>query len=321
MRHKKRIGSLAATLVAAVALGFTASAGADWPTGDITYITNFNPGGESDITARMQEPTFKKISGHGFIYQYRVGAGGAAGWAQLNRITADGSAIMGINTPHIFLQPLAGNVGYRTEDVNVVYIFQLTPYALVVPKDSPIKDLEDYMERAKAAPGTITVAGTGTNSAPHVAKETFDHLAGVQTTYVPFTGTAAASAALLGRQVQAQWAFTTVGVQQGDQVRMLAVAMDERHPLFPDVPTFKEKGIDFTGGARRGVAVPNGVPEEMRHQISDVFARVNRDPDLRKRMEDAGYVLLDVPYSEMAEYSRELSTHYQEIARLLGMIR
>jgi hypothetical protein len=84
-------------------------------------------------------------------------------------------AIMGINTPHIFLQPLAGNVGYKTEDVNVVYIFQLTPYALIVPNDSPIKDLDDYIARAKAAPGTITVAGTGTNSAPHVAQESFDH--------------------------------------------------------------------------------------------------------------------------------------------------
>ncbi len=316
-----RLSSLAVACVAALSLGFAATASAEWPSGDVTYITNFNPGGESDITARMQESTFKKITGHGFIYQYRVGAGGAAGWAQLNRITSDGSAIMGINTPHIFLQPLAGNVGYKTEDVNVVYIFQLTPYALIVPKDSPIKDLDDYIARAKAAPGTITVAGTGTNSAPHVAKESFDHFAGIQTTYVPFTGTAAASAALLGRQVQAQWAFTTAGVQQGDQVRLLGVATEERHPLFPDVPTFKEKGIDFTGGARRGVAVPNGVSEEMRQQMSDVFAKVNQDPDLRKRMEDAGYVLLDIPYSEMAEYSRQLSENYQQVARLLGMIR
>jgi tripartite-type tricarboxylate transporter receptor subunit TctC len=311
----------AAVGVALSALGLVSVASAaEWPARDVTYITNFNPGGESDVTARMQEPYFKKVTGHGFIYQYRVGAGGAAGWAQLNRLPADGHTIMGINTPHIFLQPLAGNVGYQTDDVNVVYLFQLTPYALIVPADSPIQDLDDYIARAKAGPGTITVAGTGTHSAPHVAQESFDHLAEITTTYVPFTGTAASTAALLGRQVQAQWAFTTVGVEQGRQVRLLGVAMEERHPLFPDVPTFREQGIDFVGGARRGVAVPAGVSEEVRQQISDVFAEVNQDPELRKKMEDGGYVLLDVPYAEMAEYMNGLAENYQEVGRLLGMI-
>jgi tripartite-type tricarboxylate transporter receptor subunit TctC len=97
--------------------------------------------------------------------------------------------------------------------------------------------------------------------------------------------------------------------------------MDERHPLFPDVPTFREKGIDFVGGARRGIAVPAGVPEDLRQQISDTFARVNQDPDLRKRMEEAGYVLLDIPYSQMAEYKQQLKEHYLEVGRMLGMVR
>ncbi|MEX0731627.1 MAG: tripartite tricarboxylate transporter substrate binding protein [Aquisalimonadaceae bacterium] len=316
-----RFSKKAAACVAALSMGWGLASAADWPTDDVTYITNFNPGGESDVTARMQEATFKKVTGQGFVYQYRVGAGGAAGWAQLNTLSGNGSTIMGINTPHIYLQPLAGNVGYQTEDVNVVYMFQLTPFALVVPKDSPIKDLEDFVARAKAGPGTITVAGTGTNSAPHVAQESFDHFAGIKTTYIPFTGTAAASAALLGNQTQAQWAFTTVGVEQGDRVRLLGVAMEERHPLFPDVPTFREKGIDFVDGARRGVAVPSSMPEEMRQQVSDVFAKVNQDPDLRKQMEDAGYVLLDVSYADMPDYSRTLAKNYREIGRMLGMIK
>src|SRR3546814_9761884 len=72
---------------------------------------------------------------------------------------------------------------------------------------------------------------------------TFDKAVGIKTTYIPFTGTSATTAALLGKQVKAQWSFTTVGVEQQDNVRMLGVAMEERHPLFPDVPTFKEKGI------------------------------------------------------------------------------
>src|SRR3546814_7091962 len=95
----------------------------------------------------------------------------------------------------------------------------------------------------------------------------FDLLAGGKTTYVPFKGTGAAVTALLGKQVAAEWGYTSVGASHRDQVRMLAVATDERHPQFPDVPTFKELGIDMSSGAYRGVAVPESTPEELRKQI------------------------------------------------------
>src|SRR3546814_2366074 len=186
-------------------------------------------------------------------------------------MTADGYTIMGFNLPHLFLQPMTGKVGYETDDITVVNDVQLTPHALVVHADSPIKTLEVYMAAAKEAPGAITRAGTGTYSANQVAQTTFDKAVGIKTTYIPFTGTSATTAALLGKQVKAQWSFTTVGVEQEENVRMLAVAMEERHPLFPDVPTFKEKGIDLVGGAYRGVAVPADVPEDMRRQIPEVF--------------------------------------------------
>src|SRR3546814_14401455 len=85
-----------------------------------------------------------------------------------------------------------------------------------------------------------------------LAQVMFDRLAGVKTTYVPFKGTGAAVTALLGKQVAAEWGYTSVGASHRDQVRMLAVAMDERHPQFPDVPTFKELGIDRSAERRVG---------------------------------------------------------------------
>lgn len=319
----KHLGSklCAAAVFAVGSLAGTASMAADWPEKEVTYLVPFNPGGESDVTARMQESFFTELTGQRFVFDYIVGAGGATGWSQINNLPADGSTIMGVNTPHIFLQPLGGNVGYETEDINVVYVYQITPFALIVPASSPIKDLEDFVAQAKKAPGAITVGGTGTNSAPNVAQVSFDDAAGIKTTYIPFSGTAAVSAALLGNQVQAQWGFTTVGVKQGDEVRMLAVAMEERHPLFPDVPTFKEKGIDLVDGARRGVIVPKDTPEEVRKQMSDVFAKINQNPEMQAKMKDAGFVLLDVPYSEMDAYLADLKTNYDHVAKLLGLVK
>src|SRR5690606_18166100 len=174
---------------------------------------------------------------------------------------------------------------------------------------------------AKKTPGAITVAGTGSNSANQVAQRSFDKAAGITTTYVPFTGTAATTAALLGKQVRAQWGFTTVAVEQGKNVRMLAVALDQRHKLFPDVPTFKEKGINLVGGAHRGVAVPKGTPESTRERISSIFGQINNDPAFRKTMEDRGYVLVNVGYKEMKPFMDELGKEYVAIGRLLGLVK
>lgn len=293
---------------------------ADYPNRNINYFIPFNPGGESDVTARMQEEGFKEATGQGFTFQYRAGAGGATGWSQLNQMTADGYNIMGFNLPHLFLQPMSGNVGYETDDIEVVYVFQLTPHALIVPADSPIKSADDFISRAKENPGALTVAGVGTNSAPHIAKEIFDDSANTITTYIPFTGTSASTAAMLGAQVDAQWSFITVGVEQQDNVRLLGVALEERHPLFPDVPTFREMGIDLVDGAYRGVAVPKTTPEDIKIKLSSLLAEVNKSPSFRQTMEERGFVLLDVPYSEVPDFMERVGNVYIDAARLLGLV-
>src|SRR3546814_7848457 len=96
----------------------------------------------SDVCSSDLEPGFKEITGQGFVIQYKPGAGGAAAWSQLNSMTADGNTIMGFNLPHLFLQPMTGKVGYETDDITVVNVFQLTPHALVVHADSPINTLD-----------------------------------------------------------------------------------------------------------------------------------------------------------------------------------
>ncbi|MDX6751710.1 tripartite tricarboxylate transporter substrate binding protein [Geminicoccaceae bacterium 1502E] len=316
---RRRAFAAALGVLAALGAGVAGPAQA-YPESDLTYVIPFNAGGESDVTARLQEPAFREITGQGFIIQYLVGAGGATAWTQLNAMPADGSTIMGVNLPHLWLQPMQGKVGYQTDDIAIVRLFQLTPFALIVPGDSPIETVEQFIDEAKKAPGAITIGGTGTHSAPHVAQAFFDQAAGIKTTYIPFTGTAASTAALLGKQVRAQWAYPTVAVEQQDAVRMLAVAMEERHPLFPDVPTFKEKGFDFVDGAYRGVAVPKETPEDIKKKLSDIFGQINAQEAFAKNMREGGYVLIDVGYDEVGAFMAEGGEKYREIARLLGLV-
>ena len=315
---KTRIG-IAATL-AAIACTVTAGfAQAQYPEKTINYVIAFGPGGESDVSARLQEPFFKKYTGETVAIQYRAGAGGAAAWSQLNRMPADGYTIVGTNLPHILLQPMQRDVGYRTQDIANVYWFHYTPDAIAVTADSPYQTVNDLVEAAKKAPGAMTFSGSGTNTANHLAQQRFDDLAGIKTTYVPFRGTGASNTAILGKQVAAGWTYTTAAIQLGEKARLLAVAMDERHPKFPNVPTFKELGYDLVGGAYRGIAVPESTPGNIKQALSVLIGKINQDPDFIKKMEDNGFAMSDVDLAGMPAFMDTMSRRYEALATEMGI--
>ncbi|WP_029031203.1 tripartite tricarboxylate transporter substrate binding protein [Salinarimonas rosea] len=292
-------------LALALGAGMVAAPAFAFPDKDVDYIIPFSPGGESDIAARLQQPVFAEEFGHQLIVKYQAGAGGAQAWSQLNSMPADGHTIMGINLPHVILQPMMSSPGYETADLTPVYWFHYTPDAIIVNASSEFETLEDLVAFARENPGMVTFSGSGSNSANSLAQKRFDTLAGITTTYVPFSGTGPSVTALLGDQVSASWGYSTVAAAQGDQVRMLAVASEERLPLFPDVPTFQEAGYDMVGGAYRGVAVPKDTPEETRQAVSDAFQAMNNEPAMRKAMDDGAFVVIDVPYGEVEAFMAE----------------
>lgn len=310
-------------LAATAALGITGLAGTAFafPDKPIDYIIPFGPGGESDITARMQQSFFKNKFGQDLVVTYKPGGGGAVSWAGLNKLEGDGYTIMGVNLPHLVLQPAQKNVGYKTDDINTVYWFHYTPDAIVVKADSPFKSVKDIVEYAKANPGRLTFSGSGKATSNHLAYIRFDKLAGIKTTYVPFAGTGPSNTALLGGQVQAAWGYTTSAAGVGSQVRILAVAMEERHPKFPDAPTFKELGFDLISGAYRGIAVPSSTPEDVRKQLSDMIGKINADPEFQKKMLDGGFAMADVPADKNAAFMKQKSEEFIAAAKEAGILK
>tara|TARA_R110002124_G_scaffold80862_2_gene213819 strand:- start:2413 stop:3366 length:954 start_codon:yes stop_codon:yes gene_type:complete len=312
--------SLIAAIVASAFAASLASA-TEYPDKAVDYIIPFGPGGESDITARLQQPYFKEKFGQDLVVSYKPGGGGAVGWSQLNSMAGDGYSIMGINLPHIIVKPEQGDVGFQTDDITSVYMFHYTPDAIVVNADSEFQTLQDLIDYAKANPKKTTFSGSGKGTANHLAQVIFDEKAGIETTYVSFKGTGAAVTALLGKQVVAEWGYTTVGAAQGDKVRMLAVAMEERHPAFPDVPTFRELGFDMVSGAYRGIAVPKSTPEDIRMKVSDMIREINADPAFQKQMLDGGFALSDIGYgAEMDAFMQQKSAEYIKAAKDAGVI-
>jgi len=264
---------------------------AEYPERPVTYTIPFNPGGESDITARLQEPLLEKALGVKVNVTHKPGGGGAVAWGEFQRTAKpDGYQLIGVNIPHIIGQPmLRKNAGYKTDGFNLVMWFHFTPNALIVRADSPFKTLKDFIDYAKAHPKVITVGGSGTYSANHLETLRLEREAGIKLTYIPHTGTGPLVPAILGGHLSALMNYSMLPAQQGKKVRVLAVASEKRVKALPDAPTFKEQGYDIVGGAFRGVAAPMGTPKEVIAKLADAFTKTNKE--IAKKQLPMGFVM------------------------------
>lgn len=288
------------------------------PDKNYLYYQAFPPGGESDLSARHQQIVMKrKCPAIDTIIQYKAGAGGALMWGQMNQLPGDGLNVVGVNLPHIVFQPLEGQVQYKTADITPVFWFHYTPDVLVVPDKSPIKSFADFIKAAKAAPDKISLGGSGLNSANHSAHERMNAAFGVKTVYIPFKGTGDMSTAVLGAQVDGAMTYTPFAISNKGRVRALAVAMEKRHPLMPDVPTFKELGVDWVDGAYRGIGVPKSTSPEARKRISDQWAALNSDPEMIALAAKSGFELVSVGLDKMDAFMAEKIKLYTESAKRL----
>jgi tripartite-type tricarboxylate transporter receptor subunit TctC len=305
----------------ALAASIALPARAAWPEKPVRYIIAFAPGGESDIVARFQQEVWRRKFGQELVIESKPGAGGALAWSQLNGFPGDGYTVMGTNLPHIVLQPLEGNVQYKTEDITNVNFFNYTPDGIVVRNESPFRTYQDFIAAAKANPGKLNMAGSGTNSANHAAHERLNQAAGIKTTYVAFKGTGDLVSSLLGGHVDGAMSYSSLALAQKGKTRLLAVATPQRLSYFPDTPTFRELGIDWVDGAYRGVGVPKSTPEDIRRAVSGAFSEIGKDADYRAKMQSQGLEVVDIPYDKVNAFLDERRKAYVAAAKLLGLAK
>lgn len=290
------------------------------PDRNLLYWQAFPPGGESDLSARHQQVTLKKrCPATDTIIQYKAGAGGGLMWGQMNQLPGDGVNVVGVNLPHIVFQPLEGQVQYKTQDITPVFWFHYTPDILVVSETSAIKSFADFLKMAKSDPGKLNLGGSGLNSANHAAHERLNAAFGVKTNYIPYKGTGDMATAVLGSQIDGAMTYTPFAIANKSRLRALAVAMEKRHPLMPDVPTFKELGVNWVDGAYRGIGVPKSTPPEARKRISDLWTALNNDPEMKELAARAGFELINVGVDQMDAFMKEKVSLYTEGAQQLGL--
>ena len=306
-----------ALIIAAFVLVLSLCAQTGWcqsqsyPTRQLTYLITFDPGGQSDVEARRQQPHLTRILGQQVLIDYKVGGGGALGWRELVRAKPDGYLFAGFNIPHTILQPLQQEVGYKTEQLVPVALFQRTPIGLAVPANSPYKTLKEFIDAAKKDPGKLSIGGSSFFSGAHFAALLFDKLAGIKVSYVPFTGAAPQVTALLGGHTDAGMTFSNDLVRFKDKLRILAMATNERMEDFPDVPTFKELGFEVVEAVDRGVVVPPKTPPEIIAKLEAAFLEIAKNPEIQAEQKKQGFVPLAMGAAETKAYLDKLTANYK----------
>ena len=127
------------------------------------------------------------------------------------------------------------------------------------------------------------------------------------------------SMAVVGAQIDGAVTYTPFAIANKGRVRPLAVAMDKRHPLMPDVPTFRELGVDWVDGAYRGIGVPKSTSPEARKRLSDTWNVLNTDPEMRELAAKSGFELVNIGTEQMDVFMKERIRVYTEGAQRLGL--
>lgn len=286
----------------------------------IQYVIAFPPGGESDVVARLQADLSFRLYKQQMVVVNKAGAGGGLAWSQMNNYASDGTSIVGINLPHIVLQPLQEGSQFKTEDISGVYYYHFTPDALMVSANSPYKTYQEFVDAAKKNPGKLTLAGSGQYSGNQMAAERLNRLARIKIEYVPFKGTGDLISSLIGMHVDGTMGYLPLAIQQKEKVRTLAIATEKRHPALPDVPTFKELGLDWVDGGYRGIGMPKSTPEDIKKKMSDFMAKLNSDTKAKAQLEDGGFVLVDVPYEKIQAFMAEKTPLIMNDAKSSGLL-
>lgn len=285
-----------------------------FPTRSITYLIPFDPGGPSDIVAQQQIPGLKEALGQDIALDYKVGEGGGLAWAEVARSNPDGYTIVAVNSPHIVVQPMYGNVQYKTDQFDVIAFFASTPCGLAVLKNSPYNTLEDFLAAAKANPGKFKLGITSQLGSQHLAALLFQKMTDTTFELVVYTGASSQLTSFIGGEVDAVIANTSDFVKYKDDVRVLGLATDTRYPDLLDVPTFKEQGLDLKVSTDRGVAVPAGTPTDVVKKLESAFLEVVNDSEFQTEMTKQGYAKMVLGRDEAKAYIAQLSEMYKQLA-------
>ncbi|MCR4401571.1 MAG: tripartite tricarboxylate transporter substrate binding protein [Firmicutes bacterium] len=271
-RNVTKLLGLALLLVIVWTVGTSAFAQGQFPTKPIRIIVPYAAGGGTDLVARRLAQDLEKILGVNVVVANVVGGSGAIGRAEAAKAPADGYTLFMDDKAFLSSYHMGvSTVNWR--DMEPVCRLDGASFVLVVSSKSQFKTINDLIDYAKKNPGVVTIAVSGIGGVSHLNAEAIKIAGNVNIVIVPFEGGAMTRTAVAGGHVTAtvaQIAEIYSFVKAGD-FRILAVSDDKRNPGIPDVPTFRESGVNFSLDQWRGIYAPKGTPTAIIERLEKAF--------------------------------------------------
>ncbi len=313
---------LVIVLVEALCMPASLLAADTYPSKQVDLVIPWPPGGRTDVAVRLIGPYLAKSLGQPVVIQNKVGGAGLVAMTALRDATPDGYTISSGG-------PALASIQYQKKGAPTLWDYTWiartyrSPLVVAVPTTSQFKNLKELVDFARANPGKVTHANSGTGSSTHLASEDFANRIGIKIRQVPYKGEGPATVGLAGGETAFALglmpAFKTL--LDAGKLRILGVADTKRNSLYAEVPTLSEQGIDFVSTAFEALHMPKGASPEVLSKLRAAAKQALTDPALKQKMAAIG---LNLDYQDAPEFVDWLKRYDQETKTLitdLGMFQ
>lgn len=275
-----------------------------------------------DGAGRLISQKLSEALGKPFVVENRSGANGMIGSELAAKSAKDGYTLMVNGANFVTTPSLYAKVTYDPiRDFEPVSLIALAPNVLVVHPSLPVNSVKELIALARARPGQVNFAGSGSGSTPHLAAELFNTLAKVDMVHVPYRGTGPAIVGLMSGEASVMFMPTTnaVPLVKSGRLRALAVTSRQRVPAMPELPTVSESGLKgYESSQWYGLFAPAGTPADVIALLNSQVVKIMQAPDMKQRMTAEGLVAVGSTRDEFAAYVKVELAKWAKVIKASG---